>query len=144
MAIPRGYLLVQKRFCHYPLLNIEPISWGLTDGCARHFLNKYTWVPWQTRKKPRLLDLSGTEPAVLCYSPRHSAPSPQSPGSHILLVIITFLENQSMLLVLLVHYVCEYSCFEIDSMNKKINSVSPTLLGSLSFCYNQEHLMRKS
>ena len=58
----------------------EPISWGLADVCATHFLNKYTWVPWQIRKKTRLLDLYGTQPAVLCYGPRPSVPSPQAPA----------------------------------------------------------------
>ena len=30
--------------CHYPLLNIQQISWYLTKFL--NFLNKYTWVPW--------------------------------------------------------------------------------------------------
>ena len=49
-----------------------------------------------------------------------------------------------MLLVLLVHCFCEYSCFEINSMTEKFNSVLPKLLCPLSFCYNQEPFTRKS
>ena len=68
MTILRGYFLVLQCFFHYPPLNIEPTSWVLTNVCAAHFLNKYTWVPWQIRKKKTtLLDLSGTRLAVLLY-----------------------------------------------------------------------------
>ena len=93
------------------------------------------------KKKTRLLYLASTQPTVLLYEPQ---PSALAPGSYVLLVIMTFLENKSMLLVLIVRCFCEYSCFEINSMTEKFNSVSPTLLSSVSFCYKPEPLMRTS
>ena len=38
----------------------------------------------------------------------------------------------------------EYSCFEVNSMTEKCNSVSPKLLSPLSFYYNKEPLMKKT
>ena len=69
---------------------------------------------------------------------------PLAPDPYVLIIIITFLENKSMLLVLLVYCLYEYSCFEINSTTEKFNSVSPTLFRSLTFCYKQEPLMKKS
>ena len=40
---------------------------------------------------------------------------------------MAFLKNKNMLLVLLIHCFCECSCFEINSMTKNFNSVSPLL-----------------
>ena len=133
MTIPRGYFLIQQWFCHNPLLNIEQISWYLTDFL--NFLNKYTWVPWQMRKKQGYQICPAPSPRSYDMAP---GPHPLAsvPDPHTLLVIMTFLENQSMLLVLLVHCFCEYSCFEINSMAEKFNSVSPKLLSPLSFCDN--------
>ena len=71
-------------------------------------------------------------------------PLASAPGPQALVVVMTFLENKSTLFVLLIYCLCDYSCFEIKSMTEKINSVSPNLLNPLLFCYNQEHLMRKS
>ena len=70
-------------------------------------------------------------------------PLPPAPSSHVLLVVMTFLENQSMLLVLLFHCFCECSYFEINLMVEKFNSVSPTLLSSFLFCFNQEPLINE-
>ena len=69
-------------------------------------------------KKIRLLDLASNRPAVLLYGTQPSL----ALGPYVLLVIMTFLENKSMLLVLLVHCFCECSCFEINSMTENLNS----------------------
>ena len=92
-------------------------------------------------KKTRLLDLASPVPQSYYMDPD---PQPLAPGPYGLLVIMTFHENKSMSLVLLVHCFCECSCFEIISMTEKFNSVSSTLFSSLSFCYKEEPLMRKS
>ena len=70
-------------------------------------------------------------------------PQPLPLAPYVLLVIMTFLKNKSMLLVLLVHPFCECSCFEITSMTEQFNSVLPTLMSSFLFCCKQEPLMRK-
>ena len=123
MTIPRGYFLVQQWFCHYPLLNIVSISWGLNYVCVAHFLNKYAWVSCQMRKKQGYQIQPG--PGTRSY---YMDPGPQSlaPDPYVLLVIMTFL-HKSMLLVLLVHCFCECSCFEVNSITEKFNSVLPIL-----------------
>ena len=57
------------------------------------------------------------------YYNMEPGPQPLAPGPYVLLAIMTFLENKSMLLILLVHCFCECSCFEINSMTENFNSV---------------------
>ena len=53
-------------------------------------------------------------------------PQPLAPGPYVLPVIMTFLDNKSMLLVLNL-FIAESSCFEINSMTENFNSVLPVL-----------------
>ena len=68
-------------------------------------------------------------------------PQPLALGLYVLLVIMAFLENKNMLLVLLIHYFCECSCFKINSMTKNFNSVSPFLLCcfTMKTCWCQQN-----
>ena len=130
MTIPRGYLLVQQWFCHYRLLNIEQISWYLTGFL--NFVNKYTWVPQQIRKKQGY-QIPGSSARSLSLRPSCSANNHDISGK---------LKHVACFTCLLLF--CGYSCFVVNSMTEKFNSVPPKLLSPLSFYYNQEPFMRKS
>ena len=120
---------------------MEPISWSLNNVYVAHFLKKFTWVPCQMRKRQGYWIQSAFRPRSYDMDP---GPQPLALAPYVLLVIMTFLKNKSMLLVLLVHPFCECSCFEITSMTEQFNSVVPTLMSSFLFCCKQEPLMRKS
>ena len=95
------------------------------------------------QKKIRLLDLSGTQPPVLWYGPRSSAPS-LSPCSS----CSASIHDISGKLNHVACFTCSLLLWIQLLWNKfddwKFKPVSPKLLSPLSFCYNQEPLMRKS
>ena len=65
-------------------------AWYLTDFL--NFLNKYTWAPWQMRKKQGYQVYPALSPRSydMAFGPQ---PLASASGPHALLVIMTFLEN---------------------------------------------------